>query len=482
MFISDLRARCTTADRVRVRLLELVEKKGADFVIGLLHKMLETAEAGARQKIKALPEGKFHTVAFNDAIGWTPALVRSCYLTLIKSDERIVFDFSGTSPENPSSYNVHTQAVVGHIANFMYEYVFHDLPICSATFAPIDFVFPEGIILNPDQLAATSCCVYIGMQARCAAHNSFAKMTFCSTGMWQQVAAAPGSQHSAQICAGHSQWRLAVSDILSFSLNTQGQGGRATADGTDAYGFAWCAFGRAPDSEQVESELPLTVTLSQHWQDSSGHGRHRGGAGAVQQWMIHKVPDMVLLCMGNGSKVPLGQPLFGGYASAPIPGISVRKADLLEKMQKGDSELLLDHRAILEKDMIQGEWKYELVARTPKVYQEGDLLFGFSGGGPGYGDPLEREPEAVMDDLRKNIISDCTAQYIYRIASDPERRKLDADRTKQLRQEERLARLVRGKSFEQFHQEWSKKSPPKEVLQWYGSWPDAKPVAPIFRP
>ena len=104
----------------------------------------------------------------------------------------------------------------------------------------------------------------------------------------------------------------------------------------DAYGFAWCAFGRAPDSEQVESELPVTVTLSQHWKDSCGPGRHRGGSGGVQQWMIHKVPNLVSLCMGNGSKVPLGQPLFGGYASAPIPGISVRKADLLKQMKEAN--------------------------------------------------------------------------------------------------------------------------------------------------
>ena len=117
-------------------------------------------------------------MVFNDAIGWTPALVRACYLTLTKKGERLVFDFDGTSPENPSSYNVHPQAVVGHIANFMYEYMFHDLPICSSTFAPIDFVFPEGIILNPDKMAATSCCVYIGMQARCATHNSFRQNDF----------------------------------------------------------------------------------------------------------------------------------------------------------------------------------------------------------------------------------------------------------------------------------------------------------------
>ena len=144
----------------------------------------------------------------------------------------------------------------------------------------IDFDFPEGIILNPDKMAATSCCVFIGMQCRNATHNAFAKMIFSSAALWHQVAAAPGSQHTSQICAGHSQWNLAVSDVLSFSLNTQGQGGRSAQDGMDAYGFAWCAFGRAPDSEQVESELPVTVTLSQHWKDSSGPGRIAAGPAA----------------------------------------------------------------------------------------------------------------------------------------------------------------------------------------------------------
>jgi N-methylhydantoinase B/oxoprolinase/acetone carboxylase alpha subunit len=480
MFISDLRARCTTADRVRVRLLELAEKRGADFVVGLFRKMSDTAEAGARKKIQQLPDGKFRTVVFNDAIGWTPALVRSCYLTLTKHGGRIVFDFHGTSPENPSSYNVHPQAVVGHIANFMYEYMFHDLPIASSTFAPIDFVFPEGTIVYPDKTAATSCCVYIGMQARNATQNSFAKMIFSNAKLWQQVAAPPGSQHTSQICAGLSQWNLAVSDVLSFALNTMGQGGRAANDGMDAYGFAWCAFGRAPDSEQVESELPITVTISQHWKDSSGPGLHRGGSGGVQQWMIHKVPEVVSMCMGNGSKVPIGQPLFGGYASSPVPGISIRKADLLKKMKEGVSPAL-DHHAILEDGTIRGQWNYELVARPPKVYEEGDLLFGFSGGGPGYGDPLERDPGGVLEDLRRNIISQWTAERVYRVAYDPDRLKLDAEKTKQQRDEERRARLARGKPFAEFEKEWSQQSPPKEILQWYGSWPDAKPTGPIFR-
>jgi len=191
---------------------------------------------------------------------------------------------------------------------------------------------------------------------------------------------------------------------------------------------------------------------------------------------------MLSLCMGNGSKVPLGQPLFGGYASAPIPGISIKKADLLRRMRKADPALNLDHREIFEKRDIEGDWKFELVARTPDMYHEGDLLFGFSGGGPGYGDPLERPAESVLEDLKKKIISDWTATNIYRVAFESEGRRVDQARSDELRAEERRARLARGRSYEEFTAAWEKQSPPQEILQYYGSWPDAAPTGPVFRP
>ncbi len=84
--------------------------------------------------------------------------------------------------------------------------------------------------------------------------------------------------------------------------------------------------------------------------------------------------------------------------------------------------------------------------------------------------------------MKKNIISDWTARNIYRIAYDAEKHKVDIEKTIQQRNDERRARLARGKSFDDFEKEWNKTSPPKEILQWYGSWPDAKSLGPIFRP
>ena len=61
-------------------------------------------------------------------------------------------------------------------------------------------------------------------------------------------------------------------------------------------------------------------------------------------------------------------------------------------------------------------------------------------------------------------------------------RKLDVEKTKQQREDHRRARLASGKSFDEFMVEWNQKSPPQDILQWYGTWPDAQSTGPVFRP
>jgi hypothetical protein len=51
-----------------------------------------------------------------------------------------------------------------------------------------------------------------------------------------------------------------------------------------------------------------------------------------------------------------------------------------------------------------------------------------------------------------------------------------------LRQAERQARLARGKSWDDFMEEWSQLKPPENALAWFGSWPEGAVVAPVFRP
>jgi acetophenone carboxylase len=112
---------------------------------------------------------------------------------------------------------------------------------------------------------------------------------------------------------------------------------------------------------------------------------------------------------------------------------------------------------------------------------KGELITSSTQGGGGYGDVLEREPRAVAQDLREGIITDWVARNIFKVAYEAETFFVDEAETERLRAEERETRKARGKSWEEFHAEWSQLRPPDDVLKYYGTWPDAEKNRDIIR-
>jgi N-methylhydantoinase B/oxoprolinase/acetone carboxylase alpha subunit len=481
MVAVDLKARCTVADRVRRRLVEFCDRDGVEYVKTLFRRMLEVAEQGARNRIRTWADGVYRCVTFADAVGLQQGLVRSCFMTLVKEDDHLTVDFTGTGPETASSYNAHPQAAIGHFANYVYEYMFHDLPIGNGTFAPIDFVFEPGTCLYPDVRAATSNSVMIATGVMSAVHNTFAKAVF-STEHWRQAGASMGNGGNAIVLAGLSQWNAPFADMLAYSINTEGQGALPTMDGMNAFGFPWCPAGRAPDTELVENEFPLFIPISSHWKDSAGHGKYRGGVGTAQLWVAHHVPMVFMMSIADNSKVQTPQGLFGGYAPCTIPGVSIAGADLMQQLREGRA-IDLDITEVLRTHSVGGQWGNEFQGRAPRPYMQNDVItVAFATGGAGYGDPLERDPRAVGEDIDKGLVSQWAAEHVYHVAYDPERHRVDGPETERRRAAERQARLARGRPYAEFEAEWLQRKPPEEILANYGSWPDARPLQPLMRP
>jgi len=475
----DLKARCTTADRVRMRLEEMCRREGPAFVTGLFRRMLDEAERGARKRIGAWPDGTFRCVTFSDAAGLQRGLIRNCCMTLTKQGESLTIDFHGTSPETMSSYNAHPQAVVGHLANYIYEYVFHDLPISSATFAPIDFVFPEGSCLSPTERAATSNSVMISTGAMSSVANCLSRARF-PTAEWRQATASMGNGGNATVIAGISQWNMPYADMIAYPINTEGQGARAYCDGMDAYGFPWCAFGRAPDVESIENEFPMIIPFSQHWPDSGGAGRYRGGCGTSQFWAAHHVPTVYFMAIADNSTVQTPQPIFGGYAPPTVPGLSIKGTKVSELLQHLENDSL-DFQALVDGKF--GELVTEPFGRQTRPIDEDETItIGLSAGGAGYGDPLERDPGLVEKDLRAGLVSAWSAEHVYGCVWDAQRQRVDTTATEKRRAEHRAARLARGVPFAEFEAAWSERRPPEAILGLFGAWPSGEPLAPAFRP
>lgn len=480
MVTVDLRARATTVDRVRLRIVELCQREGKDYVTGLFRRMLLEAEQGARRRLASWLDGTYRCVTFGDAAGTTVGLLRNCAMTLTKRGDEVHIDFTGTSPETPSSYNAHPQAVIGHLANYIYEYVFHDLPISSATFQPFTFTFPPNSMLSPDVRAATSNSVMAATGAMSSIANTVSRARFGTT-EWRQVNCAPGNGGNASVIAGLSQWGMPFADMLAYPINTEGQGARSHGDGMDAYGFPWCAFGRAPDVESMENEFPMLIPFSQHREDSGGAGKYRGGVGTAQLWVTHHVPMVFYMAIADNSTVQTPQPLFGGYATSTCPGLALEGADIPELLRAG-GESRLDLASLLA-----GKYGGRIVTEpygrmTRPVMGDQVMTIGLSTGGAGYGDPLDRDPAAVEKDLTDELISQWAARNIYAVALDEQTGRVDEEATAAKRAQVCEDRKARGVPYDEFVEGWSQRKPPEEILGLFGSWPDGAVVTPLMRP
>jgi acetophenone carboxylase len=479
MQVIDVRARVTAADRIRRRIQDLAKAVGAPLLGGLFRKLIMQSETCARARIASWPDGTFRAVSFADTVGATESLVRAA-LTARKAGEQITLDFAGTSPENDGPQNAFAHIAAAHVAIYLYAYAFHDLPVSAGTFAPLDFVVPEGCLLNAGSEAAVSQSVYACWQMLTLTPIVFSKMMYAGA-QRPLVAASAGNNHTVPfVYAGMNQWGGKVADLLGYPFNGEGLGARSDMDGVDCYGFPMAHTGLGPDVEDVETETFFLHLFQNELIDSGGPGKYRGGTGVESALVLYHMPRAVVSSMGATTRVLIGQGLFGGYPPPAVPGIHVVGSDALEKLGAGEA-LPRDFRELAEKRAIKGQYRFERTARPSRMIGKGDLISVIASGGAGYGDVLERDPSLVARDVREQRVSPDAAAEIYCVALDPGSGEADLEETARRRAQARQARLARGKPWAEFMVQWSKQKPPEDMLSCYGSWPDAKPVRPVVR-
>jgi acetophenone carboxylase len=479
MQVIDVRARVTAADRIRRRIQDLAKAVGAPLLAGLFRKLIMQSEASARARIATWPDGIFRAVSFADTVGATESLVRAA-LTARKAGEQITLDFTGTSPENDGPQNAFAHIAAAHVAIYLYAYAFHDLPVSAGTFAPLDFVVPDGCLLNAGSEAAVSQSVYACWQMLTLTPIVFSKMMYAGAER-NLVSASAGNNHTVPfVYAGMNQWGGKVADLLGYPFNGEGLGARSDMDGVDCYGFPMAHTGLGPEVEDVETETFFLHLFQNELIDSGGPGKYRGGTGVESALVLYHMPRAVVSSMGATTRVLIGQGLFGGYPPPAVPGIHVVGSDVLEKLGAGEA-LPRDFRELAEQRTLKGQYRFERTARPSRMISKGDLVSVIASGGAGYGDVLERDPTLVACDVREQRVSPRAAAEIYCVVLDLASGEADLEETTKRRAEARQARLARGKPWAEFMVQWSKQKPPEDMLSCYGSWPDGKSVRPVVR-
>jgi N-methylhydantoinase B/oxoprolinase/acetone carboxylase alpha subunit len=472
MIATDTAAKLAACLRLRARLLEIVERHGTEFVVGLLRKVIEDSAAAARDRVSKLPEGRYRCMGFLDTYGPAEALLRvPC--TMRKKGEKLIVEFAGASPQLPGPFNAFEHVVYAHLVCMLFQYFFSDLPGSAGTLEAFEVRCEKGTFLNADIQAAVSSGTAMGPMPGNVFMMCLTKAMYASQDpdTLANIALPPGACARSFFFGGINQFGKEVAGVSLRPSNTAGLGARPDKDAVDAGSFWWVGRGNAVDVEHEEALNPYLVEYSNFAPDNAGPGMYQGGAGMSYGIRVHNTPEFYVQTFGLASRIPTNSGLFGGYAANVRPAIRIIGGDGEESVKNGAPFSPRNEFDLIDMAKDAGlDLQLTPAQQIGAIFKEGDFI-GVSGpGGAGYGDVLERDPESVAADVARGVISVWTAEKVYCVVFDDEQR-IDSEATLERRDEERRQRLKQAVPYREFVDEWSKLKPPDDALELYGEWP-----------
>ncbi|MFA7437924.1 hydantoinase B/oxoprolinase family protein [Castellaniella sp.] len=376
-----------SANEVMARRLEgFLTDYGLTDLRELGEEMFSRSEANMRAKISELPDGEYCDSLIMD--GFDEPLKINTRI-VIKGDQ-ILVDYAGSSPQIDRAMN--------SVHNYTYAYTVYPLkcildpetPNNEGSFRPLEITAPEGSFLNPRLPAAVNGRHLVGHLLSFAIYGALRNI------IPEKILADGG-------CA--PSWVLVLNGqhdtgrpFSSFMFFAGGQGARRGMDGPASLHFP-TNISSVP-AEHMEATCPVRIEFREQIPDSGGGGQWRGGNGVrIILRSLATRPCAVTLQCERIQHPPQG--LFGGQAGSP-------------------------GRAILNGEPIA----------KPKeqfILQPNDVLMLDLPGGAGYGDPLLRAPDAVLDDVRAGVITAASAKKVFGVALSPDGRQLDAKATERHR-------------------------------------------------
>ena len=188
-------------------------------------------------------------------------------------------------------------------------------------------------------------------------------------------------------------WLEATNDAVGF-------GAHAGGDGEDGIMHLTEPGCRNNPVEVLEVKGPMIIESYGFRPDSGGPGKHRGGVGVSRVYRFLE-PTTAISILYKTKSAPWA--IDGGTEGDPNH-IVINPGD--DEIVKGGSYNLLEADTVLANN---------------------------TGGGGGWGNPFERDPSQVSDDVRNGLVSLQAAQRDYGVAVDPATFEVDQDRTDELR-------------------------------------------------
>ena len=362
----DLLSLISANDTGARRLIDMMREFDLTTLVPLAKHILETSEKGAREAIKAMPEGSWAYEMPLD--GYEQPITIKARLTI--KGGKVTVDFTGSSPasiygiNSPRTYT-HAYSVFG-----LKAVIAPHVPNNIGSLSCFDLVTEEGSCVDPIRPSPVTARHVIGQSLAdavfgCLAQTLPGKVQAESAGsIWILSLYSAHGRVPASVTAGATPF-----GVISMALG--GIGGRPGKDGLSTMAFP-SGIGAIP-IEITENQCPLYFRQKEFLTDSGGPGKWRGGLSQRIE-------------LANRETVPFA------ISAATFDRIrfAAQGRDGGQPGCKGVARLA-SGQALPDKGI-------HLVPR-------GDSLVLDLPGGGGFGDPQDRAREMVDDDLRAGVIS-----------------------------------------------------------------------------
>ena len=389
--LGDMSAQIAAVNIGEREYLALVDRYGATTLRQYTDTLLDYTEQLAREDILALPDGSYQFTDYIDAdnIEDGPVVINA---RLTVRGDRIVVDLSGSSPQVRAGINSPLPFSKAGVFGAIRLVLDPGIPNSVGLNRLIEVSAPEGTVVNPVLPAACGARGITGFRVMDAVTGALAQAAP------DRVPADGDGGNSMVTIGGYDE------DLQPFAyvdLTAGARGGRPSGDGPEGVPHPGANISNT-SVEIAEVELPILVEEYEIKQDTGGPGKYRGALSQVRSVRCLAEEATLQLRSDKRKFPPYG--LQGGKPGNPSWNIL---------KSQGQETILptMGARRITKDDVVS-----HIIA-----------------GGGGWGDPLERDPTLVQQDVWNEKLSVNYVRREYGVIIDPDSLQIDYEATSKLR-------------------------------------------------
>ena len=297
----------------------------------------------------------------------------------------------------------------------------------------INIIAPEGIVNNaewPAPVSSGTCAA--AWVTKNVTTSALARLLGSSDKYRKEAQAVTDGSMAVINMSGLNQYGEPFGTLLLDPL-MGGGGAYPYKDGLDGFGPYEIPMPSIANVETNENFAPMLYLYRRFIQDTGGPGKYHGGRSGGLAFTLHDTDSLEATLTTHGVESPNSAGIFGGFPGSCNINLHITNTDLPERFKRG--ELPSTSEEFQGKVINLGAKPEGFTLKTGDIFE-----YTWQGGG-GYGDPLERDPELVKEDVVNGVISRAACETIYGVKLKGSPPEVNIDDTASLRQELRDKRL-----------------------------------------